>query len=82
MSENYIDISKMTEDDKQSHIDNVETAMDYNIHVSDNDFKLYMEIISERSSDVQKDNKNLTDDRKIFKRGKCLWMIIKRIRIN
>lgn len=72
MSENYIDISKMTEDDKQSHIDNVETAMDYNIHVSDNDFKLYMEIISERSSDVQKDNKNLTDDRKIFKRGKCL----------
>ncbi len=72
MSENYIDISKMTEDDKQSHIDNVETAMDYNIYVSDNDFKLYMEIISERSSDVQKDNKNLTDDRKIFKRGKCL----------
>ena len=46
MSENYIDISKMTEDDKQSHIDNVETAMDY--------------------------SKNLTDDRKIFKRGKCL----------
>lgn len=72
MSENYIDISKMTEDDKQSHIDNVETAMDYNIYVSDNDFKLYMEIISERSSDVQKDNKSLTDDRKIFKRGKCL----------
>ena len=72
MSENYIDISKMTEDDKQSHIDNVETAMDYNIHVSDNDFKLYMEIISERSSDVQKNSKNLTDDRKIFKRGKCL----------
>ena len=72
MSENYIDISKMTEDDKQSHIDNVETAMDYNIYVSDNDFKLYMEIISERSSDVQKDNKNLTDDRKKFKRGKCL----------
>lgn len=72
MSENYIDISKMTEDDKQSHVDNVETAIDYNIPISDNDFKLYMEIISERSSAVQKDSKNLTDDRKIFKRGKGL----------
>lgn len=52
MSENYVDISKMTEDDKQSHINNVETAMDYNIHVSDNDYELYMEILNE--SDCKK----------------------------